>query len=151
MTKYTLYPPQLKQIILQRYKDSQYQISFRELAKLYNIKGGHKVIRLWYKQWNGKIESLYNKYKSGRPPILNNKQTYNYITKFIRNHNRKAKKVHYHNLYVHIKNNLQVHIAERTIRKYGKDLGIKYKTAKPKTELECKFILLYLYHNIICY
>jgi hypothetical protein len=69
--------------VLQEYRSGVYGSGFKSLAKLFKVKGGHKLIMHWYRQWNGTIQSLNRKSKDGRPRTMTKKEVKHYILDFV--------------------------------------------------------------------
>ena len=131
------YPTIYKERVVDYYTDHYPKYSFRQVATLFKIEGGHKTVSRWYNQRH----SLETKSRSGRPPKLTMKQMNQYITKTIREKNQSALSVHYTDLMSDIKNQIDGNVSLRIIQRYGHDrLGIKMKKTSKRTEQECKFI-----------
>ncbi len=80
------YDPLFKQRLVEYYLKNQPNVSFRFVANLFQIMGGHKTVRRWFDRYDGTVASLQQKYRSGRPPILNKQQVNKLITKVVRSH-----------------------------------------------------------------
>ncbi|CAF4777475.1 unnamed protein product, partial [Rotaria sp. Silwood2] len=56
-----------KHNVLEGYRSGVYGSGFKSLAKRFKIKGGHMLIKRWYRQWDGTVQSLNRKSRNGRP------------------------------------------------------------------------------------
>lgn len=128
-----------KHNILKLYQRNSHTHNFQTLAQQFSIKGGEKVIRNWYNQWDGNPQSLERKKGSGRPSILTPQQVNDYIRTPIRNKNRSSKPIHYPQLHSSIQQKTGKQICLRTIQKIGKQkLRVKQKRTKKRTAQESK-------------
>lgn len=128
------YSTTYKQEVVNYYITHQPHISFRALATLFDIKGGHRTVSRWYKRRN----SLETKPRSGRPTILNQDEINTHIgTKMLRK-NRQPIAVHYTDILDDVKKNTRKNPALRTIQNYGKKkLDIRKKKTSKRTNQEC--------------
>jgi hypothetical protein len=128
------YSTTYKQEVVNYYITHQPHISFRAVATLFHIKGGHRTVSRWYKRRN----SLETKPRSGRPAILNQDEINTHIgTKMLRK-NRRSTGVHYTDIIDDVKKNTRKNPALRTIQNYGKKkLGIRKKKTSKRTSQEC--------------
>ena len=132
------YPTIFKQKVVDYYDEHQPNISFRQLARLFNIQGGHKTVLRWYNQRN----SLENKSRSGRPCILNEDEMNEYIYEKIKEKNQSGSSIHYPELLPAILHETGKNVSLRTIQRSGYErLGIKMKTTSKRTQQECNFII----------
>jgi hypothetical protein len=128
------YPLAYKQQVVTYYTQHLPDISFRAVARLFRIKGGHMTVQRWYERRN----SLETKQKSGRPTILSSQQINTHITKKIIQHNRTPTPIHYTQLLSHVKRATRKNLSLRTLRRYGKERGgVKLKRTIKRTEDEC--------------
>ena len=134
------YTPQFKHHVLTTYYESRPRPSIRGLARRFNIKGGHVVVRQWIRDWDGTVQSLERKAGQGRPRILNTTQVKQLIGKKIIENNRAPSPIHYAELYDTIPRKIGRQISPRTIRRYGHDAGrIKVKRTIKRKPIECTF------------
>lgn len=63
-----------KHRILTQYRLRERGAGFASLAKNFSIQGGERTIRRWYAQWDGTPSSLKQQPRSGRPPILTQRE-----------------------------------------------------------------------------
>jgi hypothetical protein len=137
-----------KHNILMLYQSHDTTHTFKSLAHQYNIKGGEKVIRNWYHQWNGTPQSLERKKGSGKTALLSSNDINNYIRTPIRNKNRSSKPIHYPQLLSSIHKKTGKKISLRTIQNYGKQkLGVKQKRTIKRTSKESNHIQYTQLHN----
>jgi transposase len=132
------YPPEYKHSVLLFYKDQKPPLSFRSVAKQFRIKGGAWTLTRWYKRWNGTVESLKPKPKSGRPRILTKAQVRKYVGYHIRSLNRKHEPASYKEKYHMILRQTKKKFSIQTLRRYGHEaIGIKNKRIIKRTHYEC--------------
>ena len=65
------YDATFKQRVVEYYIQNQPNVSFRFVADLFQIKGGHKTVKRWFDRYDGTVLSLQQQHRSGRPSILN--------------------------------------------------------------------------------
>jgi transposase len=127
-----------KQNIVEYYIQHHSGESFSSVAKRFSIKGGHVTVARWYHDYDGTIESLEPKFRSGRPHILNNNEISQNITNVIRSSNRAGRGIHYTNLVEPIQQKTSKQVSLRTIQRYGQEKGIKSKRTTKRKASECK-------------
>jgi transposase len=128
-----------KHNILKLYVKRSTTHGFVALARQHCISGGEKVIRNWFKQWDGTPQSLERKQGSGRPTKLTPAQVNDCIRTPIRNKNRAAVPVHYPQLLPAIQEKTGEPVSLRTVQRTGKEqLGVKQKRTKKRTREERK-------------
>jgi hypothetical protein len=133
--------PNQKHNILTIYSSDKHKYSFPSLADEYKIRGGGRVIRRWYSQWDGTAQSLERKNGSGRPTILTSQQVNDLIRTPIRNKNRSFKPVHYTTLLPSIQQKSGTQVSIQTVRRIGRnELDAKQKRTKKRTARERKHI-----------
>ncbi|CAF3491093.1 unnamed protein product [Rotaria sp. Silwood2] len=98
--------------------------------------GGHKTVKRWFDRYDGTVASLQQKYRSGRPPILNKQQVNKLITKVVRSHNRLSSTIDYIKITNSIRQETNINVSLRTIRRCGQNSGIKYKKTIKRTYTE---------------
>ena len=89
------YDPLFKQRVIEYYLKNRSNVSLRFVSDIFQIKGGHKTVKRWFDRYDGTIASLQQRPRSGRPPILNQRQVGQLIVDTVRSHNRLAHVVHY--------------------------------------------------------
>ena len=115
--------------------------SFAALARHFNISGGRKVVRDWFRRWDGTPLSLERKEGSGRRALLTPSQVNKLITKPIRRCNQNHTAVEYPELWKSVQQELGPDISLRTIQRYGKKQeGIRNKTTIPRTSAERSYV-----------
>jgi transposase len=123
-----------KERVVNYYTINQPSATFHSVARLFQIPGGDRTVRRWYKRRN----SLETKPRSGRPTILNQDQINTHICTKIRRKNRKPTSVHYTDIIDDVKRNTRKNPTLRTIQRYGHDkLCIKKKKTSKRTSQEC--------------
>ncbi|CAF1480254.1 unnamed protein product [Rotaria sordida] len=125
--KYEKYTRQFKHNVLQEYRPGIYSYGFKALAKRFKIKGGHKLIMSCYRRWNGGVDSLKPTSKGCRSHTMTRQQVRHYILEFVGLMNNKYVAVDYNVSQEHIESVLKRKVPIRTIRRYGKECGIKWK------------------------
>lgn len=145
----TSYTSQFKHHVLSTYEQSQPHPSFRSLAKQFNIKGGRRIIPLWYRQWDGTPSSLERKPVSGRPSIMSRVEIQEHIIDKVKEKNQSHTAIHYPDLLSSIKTNTNRNPSIQTVRRYGHDVGhIKMKKTSKRTEKERNFLYItYQFHR----
>jgi transposase len=137
MKNYTNYSPDEKQKILQQYQPRVRGKGFKALARNYKIKGGHKVLRKWYKKWDGTKNSLEKQSGGDRRSILTQKEKQKHIKQFV-DKQAQFDAVNYSEVKVNIENKTGKEISLRTVQEKGKELGISSKRTKRTLESQGK-------------
>jgi len=113
------YDPLFKQRVVEYYLKNQPNVSFRFVANLFQIMGEHKTVKRRFDRYDGTVASLQQKYRSGRPPILNKQQVNKLITKVVRSHNRLSSTIDYIKITNSIRRETNINVSLRTIQRYG--------------------------------
>jgi transposase len=141
MNKSDWYTNLFKHNVLTEYRPGVYGFEFKSLAKRFKIKGGHKLIMHWYRQWDGTVESLNQKLKGGRPRTMTKKEVKLYILDFVNMMNNQYKPVNYKMVQLHIEASLDKKVPLSTIQRYGKEeCGIKCKKTQELKSRDSKCI-----------
>lgn len=128
-----------KHHILLEYTPHDKNRSFSALALRHSIPGGKKVVRDWYRRWNGTELSLHRKKGSGKQCLLSRAQIARHIGTPIRAANRSHRAIHYSDLLDAVRAKTRKQISIQTIRRYGKEiLHGKNKHTDKRTKQECK-------------
>lgn len=138
--KYYKYTSQFKHNILEEYRPGVIGCGFKSLAKRFKVKGGHRLIMNWYKRWDGTIDSLNPKPKGHRPRTMTPQEVDQYILEFVKSMNRKRAQVNYKSVQAHIESQLNRKVPIRTIRRYGKSCGIKWRKTRQITSRDGSYI-----------
>lgn len=139
-----------KQRVLKYYVAHRSTISFSSLARQFNIHGGHQLVKGWYDSWDGSIESLKAKPKSGRKRVLDSAEVRECIRKRIRLANRAATSINYIQLHEHVERVTHKKMTVRTIRNYGRREGVTYVATHARTTRECKLYIHISFHSFAC-
>lgn len=135
----TLFTPHLKHHILQQYEPRVRGRGFGALAQEYGVRGGKEVVRQWHRQWDGTLQSLESKPRSGRPRLLSSREVQQHIRKPILAANRAHKAVSYTQLLSSTQEKTGKKVSLRTLSRYGKEeLGAKLTHGKKRTAEECE-------------
>lgn len=133
------YSAQQKQNILLHYQAGRKGAGFKALAVRFAVKGGGTLIRSWHQRWDGTVQSLQSKQSPGRPRILNRTEVRRHVRDPILAANRSRKAVSYTRLLPTVRQKTGKSLSLRSLRRYGKrELGVKKRRTKKKTEKECK-------------
>ncbi|CAF2860573.1 unnamed protein product [Rotaria sp. Silwood2] len=97
----------------------------------------------WYRQWDGTVNSLNQESKRGRARIMTQQEVKDYILEFVKSMNNKRVYVDYQMVQTHIKFVLKREVPIRTIRRYGKESGIKWKKTRGITLRDADKIFWY--------
>ncbi|CAF0977387.1 unnamed protein product [Rotaria sordida] len=127
--EYEKYISTFKQKVLEEYRPGIYGSGFKSLAKHFKIKGGHHLIMCWYRQWDGTVQSLNAKPRTGRPRTLTNEEVERYVLNFVETMNNQHKPVDYKMVQNHVEVSLNRKVAIATIKRYGRtECGITSRT-----------------------
>ncbi|UJR18616.1 hypothetical protein I4U23_005524 [Adineta vaga] len=119
--------------VLEEYLPGIFGSGFKALAKRFKITGGHKLIMKWYQQWDGTIDSLKPKPKGHRARTMTEQEVNDYIVEFVKSKNNEHVHINYKMVQAHIESALKRHVPIRTVRRYGKEHGIKWKKTRELT------------------
>lgn len=129
------FTPELKHHILQQYRPYTRDGSFEALARRFAVEGGRQTIQKWHSHWNGSAASLKHKQGAGRPRKLSGAQVTRHVKKRIVVANRRSEAVHYPSLLPSVQAATGSDLSLRTLRRYGKEAGVKNKrTSKRKAD-----------------
>jgi transposase len=130
-----------KHHILLEYSPHYTTYSFAALARRHAIKGGHETVRQWHRRWDGTVQSLKEKQKTGRPRILSRAEVSRHVRVPILAANRFHRAIHYTTLLPSVKAKTGKEISIQTLRRIGKEeLGAKQKRSKKRTADESESI-----------
>lgn len=128
MNEYNEYTSVFKYNVLQEYRPEVYGCGFKSLAKRFKIKGGHKLIMHWYRQWDGTVQSLNRRSKGGRPRTITKNEVKDYVLDFVRMMNSQFKPVNYRMIQSNIEASLKKKVPLSTIQRYGKkECGLTWR------------------------
>jgi transposase len=128
-----------KHNVLEEYRPGVYGCGFKSLAKRFKIKGGHKLIMDWYRQWDGTVESLDRRYKGGRPRTLTTNEVKHYVLDFVNMMNSQHKPVNYRMVQSNVEAALNKMVPLSTIQRYGKEeCGLKWRKIREITSRDGK-------------
>jgi len=137
-----------KERVVNYYNQNKPNCSFRSVAKKFNLRGGHELVRRWYKN----RRSLETKLKPGRPTILSRREISNHIQTKIRAANRSSTPIHYTSLLNSVNTATNKKISLRTLQRYGKRiLGAKQKRTVKRTVEQCENSRTIVYHNYLLF
>ncbi len=127
-----------KQLILEQYSPRDRIHSFSALAQQFRVAGGKGTVQRWYKHWNGTVESLQHRKRSGRPSVLKKEERRRHVLQPIQRRNRSHHPILYPELLSRVVTNSGRQLSLRTLRRYGKkDEGIKYRRTMATTVNQC--------------
>jgi hypothetical protein len=139
---YNSYSSIFKHNVLEEYRPGVYGCGFKSLAKRFKIKGGHKLIMRWYRQWNGTVQSLDQKLKDGGPSTMTKSEVKHYLSDFVATMNSQHKPVNYKIVQLHIEDSLGKRVPLSDIQRYGKECGIKWRKVQELTLRDSKYIVV---------
>lgn len=123
-----------KHHILLAYSPHDTAHGFAALARRHGIKGGHETVRQWHLRWDGTVNSLKERKKTGRPGILSRAEVSRHVRAPILAANRSHRAIHYTSLLPSVQAKTGKHISIQTLRRIGKqELGAKQKRSKKRT------------------
>jgi len=135
------YLPAFRQRVCNYYRTHLPFCSLRSVSQRYGLSQGGNTLKNWLSKWNYKCNSLRDRPKKGRPPILSMKLVKKYVGKPIKKKNLAAEPAHYNSMLHEVRRKTKKKISRRTLNRYGLEkLGIKEKTVIKRTLHECKFI-----------
>jgi hypothetical protein len=142
-TCYNEYSPHLIQTILKDYKRGVKGHGFEALAKKYNVKGGRKLIRIWYEKWDGTEESLEKHSGGDRRSILSPDEKKKHVSDFITK-SSKVEAVVYSEVQENVKRKTGVDASITSVKRWGKSAKMSSKKRKRtlKSEGSASFLLL---------
>jgi hypothetical protein len=142
MNDYNKYTSKFKHNVLEEYRPGVYGSGFKSLAKRFKIKGGHRLIMKWYRQWDGTVQSLNRRYKGGRPRTLTTNEVKHYVLDFVNMMNSQFKPVNYRIVQSNIEASLNKKVPLSTIQRYGKEeCGLKWRKTHEITSRDSKCLI----------
>jgi transposase len=133
------YDPLFKQLVVEYYLQDQPNVSFQFVGKIFQINGGHVTLKQWFDRYDGTIVSLQQRYRSGRPRILSKRQVNQLVTKIVYSHNRLSRPINYKKITNSIRQKTNTNVSIRTVRRYGKNSGIKQRKTIKRTYGESEY------------
>jgi len=121
------YDALFKQRVVEYYLQNQPNVSFRYVANIFQIKGGHTTVKRWFDKYDGTLVLLQHQHRSGRPRILNKQQVNDLITEVVRSHNRLSRVINFSEITNFIRQKANITISLQTVQLYGQNSGIKWK------------------------
>ncbi len=113
-------------------------LDLNHIAKRFKIKGGHKLIMRWYRQWDDTVDSLNPKPKGCRARTMTTQEVKHHILDFVELMNSKRIPVNYKIMYLHVESSLGRKVPLRNIKRYGKEeCGINCKRTHELTLHDC--------------
>ena len=125
--------PQFKHKVLEEYRCRISGCGFKSLAKRFKIKGGHRLVMKWRHQWDGTVDSLNQKLRGHRTRVMTQQEVADHILEFVKSLNEKRMHVNYRTVQAHVKFELKREVPIRTIRRYGKECGIRWLKTREVT------------------
>ncbi|CAF4043128.1 unnamed protein product [Rotaria sp. Silwood1] len=117
------YEASFKQCIIEYYLQNQPNVSFRSVAKVFHIHGGHATVKRWFNKYDGTILSLQQQKCSRRPPILNQEQIDQFITRVVRSHNHMPCSINYNKTTYLIRQKTKSNISVRRVQHCGRRMS----------------------------
>jgi len=113
-------------------------LDLNHIAKHFKIRGGHKLIMRWYRQWDDTVDSLNSKPKGCRARTMTKQEVKHHILDFLELMNSKRIPVNYKMMYAHVESSLSRKVPLRDIKRYGKEeCGINCKRTHELTLRDC--------------
>jgi transposase len=134
------YSADTKHNILLQYRPHVRGCGFAALAKKHNVKGGARLVQLWYRGWNRSPESLKKQTTSHKPRILEAVEVKQHIRDYVEEQNQQAEPVGYKEVKEHVDQEIEKEVSMRTIQRYGKrDAMLSYKRTTRKLHIESEY------------
>ena len=128
MNDHNRYTSTFKHNVLEEYRPGVCGFGFKSLAKRFKIRGDHKLIMKWYRQWDATMQSLNRRSKGGRPRTLTMGKVKRYVLDFVNMMNSQYKPVNYPMVQSNVEASLNKMVPLSTIQSYGKEeCGLKWK------------------------
>jgi transposase len=129
-----------KHAILLEYQPRSSDHSFPALARRHGVLGGGRIIRRWFERWNGTMQSLRPRPKSGRPPKLTPREIDQHIRQPVLAANKAHQAVHYTTVARQVRAKTHKSVSTRTVQRIGK-VGVKgaHKHTKKAEARECEY------------
>lgn len=133
------FSPEVKNAILLEYIPRSSTHSFAALADRHGVLGGESTIRGWFNRWNGTMQSLRPRSKSGRPSILTPNEVEEHIRAPLEAKNKAHEPVHYTDVARDLRRKIRRPISLRTVQRIGKaTLKATHKRTRRVMEDECQ-------------
>jgi transposase len=145
--KYTSYSPSEMHEILKEYQPNVKGSGFKALATKFNVKGGAKLIRLWFRKWDGTENSLEKISGGDHRSILTEKEQKKHISKFI-DKASDIEAVTYPQVVKNVERKTKKKPSLRTVQRIGKKFKFTSKKRKRVLESEgilCMLLCLFVY------
>ena len=114
------YEPSFKKRVIDFYLRNQPNISFRYVADLFQIPGGHVTVKRWCDRYDGTSLSLQHHHRSHC-------------------HNRLSRPINYAKLVESVREETNTNLSLRTIQRYGKQNAIRHKRTIKRSHKECEY------------
>ena len=109
------------------------------VSRRWGLSPDGKTLQRWFRQWDGTVESLKERSRSGRPRLLTAAQVHNRILQPVVAANRAHRCINYASVHPALQQNENVRVSLRTVRRYGRvATGIKNRRTQRKTAHEGK-------------
>ena len=131
-----------KHAILLEYRRYSRTNGFASLALRHSVPGGVDTVFAWYQHWDGTPQSLERASGSGRARLLTPAEVSRHVRPRIAAANRNNRAINYSQMLSAVRQATRKQISLRTLRRYGKELGAKFKRARGKTNRECQCITM---------
>ena len=131
------FTPESKHSILLEYVPRSATHSFVALARRHGVLGGARTIRNWYSRWNGTMQSLRPRPRSGRPPLLTPEEVDQHIRAPLEAKNKAHDPISYTSVARDLRQRLRRPVSTRTVQRIGKvALHAAHKRGRPVEERE---------------
>ncbi len=128
MKQHNKYTSIFKHNVLEEYRLGIHRFGFKCLARRFKIKGGHKLIMNWYRQWDGTVQSLNPRSKGGRPRTMTKNEVKHYVLGFVNRMNNQFKPVNYRMVQSNVESLLNKKVPLSTIQRYGREeSGLRWR------------------------
>lgn len=126
---------QTKHAILMEYSSNDENHGFTALA-LRHPPVTSRTIRRWKDQWDGTANSLEEGERDGRPPVIEPQDRAAVIERVIDQANRHHEAIHYPDVADELFSETGIHASSRTVRRYGRELGVRQMRTIARSEEE---------------
>ena len=149
INQYEKYTASFEQKILEEYRPEVHGSGFKSVAKRFKIKDDHQLIKSWYRQWDGSVQSLHVKQRTDRPRKLTTEEMKRYILNFVETMNDPDKPVNYKMVQAHVQASLNRKGPLAAMKRYGRmEYGIKSLISHEITSRDSVYTVFYK-ENII--
>jgi transposase len=128
------YSSDYKRRVVEYYHTHHHHMSLAGVARHFEIKGGHETVSRWVKRGGDQEQRA----RSGRPRILSKLQGKRYIIDKVKYRNRRNEPIKYNEVRNTIREKTAKSISRPTVRRNGREFGIKQKRTIKRTAVECK-------------